>query len=871
MVRLRDIQHNNLIRFLLEEYRKAGQPIDTDLLFNIQQSAARNTSSEKLYTPYDFPYNDRIDIESLNAAFKMLYLDYKTITDFHQDYIKDLRRLELTSKAYERMINRIGRKVLDNASAIIAGSIIDGISTYIKPSEVVDRNVTTMDFTDDVISLTTKSIIPIGFSFAEEDVSETVEAIGDFRTYRTGSKASLFNPINRNLYDVRIASQSAMLVSLRLEVQADFSEVNKVVLDSIQDPSSMMFAIDISTDGKTYDRVAYEQVKDMTYSVDFTPVSNAGFMRFTFYKQSGKTLANGNYEYAFIIRSISLFKGSYQTENPVFQTQKIKLDKKVRKVSIVSSESKPQETSIKYYITSNEKDGEPIGWTEIEPANRAKKSNNIIDLYPRLQVIRNIKPISDEWDLYRIRGTDIDLYNILQDSEGDMPTEVEIKDETSTEEPHKHVLSIPEEAGTIDESSVKLYRGIYDWAVLKNNRKRDIDSTIIEHFLESSESSLGYKPIDLYARIIDEKIKSSPSDPDSRTLELKYPVYYLDTIEIKEENGAEILSIPIEITGDRTVILDAPIDPLTTFYITYNTKVRDIETEDNSTIVVNPDTLIVSSNVYGLLKKGEDYTFGKDVNRIYLSARKYKGLTSLEISFIYSIYMEDDYPVYETSVFVEEDTDLEISKFSRKEIEAGNFHEIDGVDISDRDKYTMVKGWHKITTTQVFPNNPNNDNDYNPFTNEKSEAGVTIPEGVYYRAFKEPLRKVSRFMLGNNIKPKDHRSFAVSDNMILLNRNPDFIKEELLDATSGADQTTGSYLLAKKLTGEIPSPGVDYYEPFPERFDLEFSIIGTDDETNEDYYQSDYVYLKIEPKDIQSEGKKVAIRDLYLNNLGKGS
>jgi hypothetical protein len=162
-------------------------------------------------------------------------------------------------------------------------------------------------------------------------------------------------------------------------------------------------------------------------------------------------------------------------------------------------------------------------------------------------------------------------------------------------------------------------------------------------------------------------------------------------------------------------------------------------------------------------------------------------------------------------------------------MELGNFHRINGEDVSAMSSFPLPEGWSIIQTTQPHPTLAGDSSDVNALTEEPSSAGIVLSGGVEeIRAFSDSLRQVPPMVLAAMEPLEGMKCFSFVNGRIFLNYLPDSISPGLLALQP---TLTGKYLLGKKpmYNGVYENTA---YEPIAEEFRLEFAYSKTQQPKN---------------------------------------
>ena len=246
-----------------------------------------------------------------------------------------------------------------------------------------------------------------------------------------------------------------------------------------------------------------------------------------------------------------------------------------------------------------------------------------------------------------------------------------------------------------------------------------------------------------------------------------------------------------------------------------------------------------------MILQGEDYIIDYDNYGIIMlktgkynnkhnqsSSSTYYGTSSIneseliKIAYGYTETSSISSEYYETYIYVDFDTEVIVQPFSVPEISAGNFHKINGDNISSIGFYILTTGWNLIQTTQPYKSLYENDNDVNILTNKPSDAGIIIPDTVsIMRPFKDSMRQVSPFVLSTMEEKEAKKCFAFSNGKLLISFKPNFVDPYFLIDNEKVNET-GEDLICKKPVLDSVTFINTAYISFPEQFN--FTITYTD-------------------------------------------
>ena len=226
-------------------------------------------------------------------------------------------------------------------------------------------------------------------------------------------------------------------------------------------------------------------------------------------------------------------------------------------------------------------------------------------------------------------------------------------------------------------------------------------------------------------------------------------------------------------------------------------------------------------------------------------------LTDVNITYDFEEQGATSTTYYETQVKVVVPTEIEILPFNAAEIADGNFHHINGENVSTYTSYVLKQGWNTIQTTHPYPSA--GEYDVNALTEETSSAGIILLEDIdAMRPYTDSMRQVSPFTLATLEPEEATKCFSYDDGKLLVSFLPDFIQPDILNDPLSLD-TKGQTLICKKPVLEVDYTNMGY-TPLPEAFQLEFAY--------SDSSRDKFIFIKIE---IETHNVSALAR---INKLG---
>jgi hypothetical protein len=548
---------------------------------------------------------------------------------------------------------------------------------------------------------------------------------------------------------------------------------------------------------------------------------------------------NDNRTYQFRINSISPEYVNFAKDDTIY-TNAINVPFPITDVMLESTDSRPVDTDINYFISKDQDK-----WIPLVPRNLFPNApSSVVNLsQSSIEQVEDIT--SKNWQILTPSNQfgNVPLYNILQFTESQY-VDIDAK---------LNIFS--DEDDSIVEDSIAVYRGVNDWAIEYLSRNSyievsdilyrfkpneiDAENLDIEDFTYDDLSSLAYVRIDDEGHLITASIE----------ITTKYNIYTNNIKIIDITTGRKVTFDSY--TSDGVIQLGTDAVVGNEIVVSYNATIVAIEQKENATVTIDTSSFTYANTagsddpIPGIETDtaAQSEIFYSPADRLVHVSRENSlpknehGWISVYVSFRYTIKSKDTFKTFRTYVYYEEDTTIEILPFTQEEITAGNYHTIDGINVSTATSYDLKGGWHEIITTQPYKTDPTNSKDINILSNATSNAGIKLGNYTERRAFNKSLRKVSTNALSNIVPPADHRSFAYADGKIYIN----FIPEQLPEAST---------LIASHISGnDILGKYARYYEDGKDSF--------------RDYVEQKEIFL-IEYKTRPKEGSEKDIRTVYV-------
>lgn len=663
---------------------------------------------------------------------------------------------------------------------------------------------------------------------------EELEVVSDDEVRTDTSFYDLFSDIheyNTNIIAQKTSeSETSVYITINLRNRPEF-KTNRVILNHQSDVTTKIDIIS-TKDGDRNKIVSNKYMTKGVYTYTFDEI-NPDKVTFKLTQMNSTEKNNGRFLYNFILKYIH-FDYTIAITDQYIQTNVIETDFPITEVSIKSDHRTDNDSIIQYEISN---DGE--SWLPISPSNISPDSpGTLVSFSNKTRYNIDVNEIID-WD------------EIPRDLTLGINPAINILDNV-LDNVDNSSLDID---GIIIDNTLNIYRGIDNYSIIYDEFERDIEVNDVYYRFNMSPDTSGLTiDDDNFQYDIIDKEAFTRIDNEQHTIDKSYRVnvrYNIsnNNIRVIDKETNNLVSID-NYSGNIITLNPDTVNKYAQVSVTYHTKISTIEDNDRVIIEVDKNSLRYRNSLNSPYKKDSAIYYDDTNNKIVLNRGTTipmdgYGIGSVYISFKYNIKSQDKYKLYRTYVYYEGTKTITIFPFTQGEIYSGNFHMIDGNDVSRSKKYVMTPGWHSIITTQPYKTNPDNPNDVNSLTNNNTNAGINITGYSIQRAFNKSLRQVSLHTLLNATPPNDTKSFAIKDNKIYISYTPETLPDSsfLTDAT---DHLTGNELLCKKAVYKNDNKKTfDYYEEIPEKFTIEFST--EPEEGSEDDIRTCYLRAHLIP------------------------
>jgi len=835
MKTIRELQYERIREVYQDICRATGRVPSLDDIRNLALQTIYASDRTPMSGNYRLPSHDVVNVASLNAELGSIKADAEALGSFFDELQTEMRSIRFVSEVWDWYARA---KIQDTVMAgikLAAPAYIDGFTENLGVIGYNDPDTTTASLTaDGMIGLPIVAGSANTYVHSARDIS--IQRIGEnLEVSLQGEPLGVVNKMPFSGLLMRLTGHVIEEAGFRVIVNTDMHDINYIGLRLAEEAMGIKVTIQVTSNRKDYKTVfqgltKWEWTEASIEPMDITQI----VVEFTM--NAPNIVYPDRVIYEFMLHKILMAKASIRT-SARYQTKKVDIESDVSYLSVAVEEERIGHAAINYYIArSVDTAGKPTGFAPLDVRN-----GQLIEM-GNVDVQAMIEPPEETplWTIAPERRYGSALYNIVNCGmslqEGDLTIE----------------------SGTIAcsnlvDESVKLYRGVGDWIKCESKVTLEKHVESLSYETEIDNQTAWVKPVPLMLTVkelIEDSAISSTGDLTRNTVKLGYTPYNLEEVRITFSNGTEYYA-PItnceEVTGSWYLTFAMPtgaigtevFDPNEHYYISYATTLKEYAdtnvlavTLDFSSFEIVQDTI---SYVYGsdyqiysssfmveLLKTGRYYrAFQKEQSTSWISGdsrftNKSPGIT---IKYRFTEESSDPAKYYETNVLVENPVDIVLVPFTESERSAGNFHRIDGMDVSSFNSYPLSTGWHTLQSTQPYP--AANEYDVNDKTGVSSPAGIIIPASINtMRVYRDPMRRVSPFVLASLPADEASKCFAFAGGKILLNAQPDFVDDEIV-YDSNMSYAKGKNLICKRpiIESDLSNSG---YLPQPERFLLEF-------------------------------------------------
>ena len=868
MKSIREFQYDNaMVSYvnLLRLYSESPSMSTIEkILANVEYSTTRMPMCGNYRLEPYVSINDRY----LNSELELIRADSNTIISYLTTIEKYLRTAEYIADTWcrlaKRTVTRARERLFSYTSDVITNS-----TTLLNIQDTIDTTYTTMMYQNGLVvpnQTTASSSYPV---FIDQDVTIKPTSTSSTNTI-TGGKTTVFNPAEYGNLTLDAEMATVEECGFIIGIRKAIPQVNSAILEFISNTKGIRIVFEVSTDGRIYSQVYNKVCWDLRAVIPFGQTSNISAARITITTNVPTVVSDSSVLFEFKIHKISFVNIKNAISN-VFQTKRIPIAADVKLVApVIDADISNADMNVKISTDADEQ-GNAVGFVSVSslPDGAMRLDSKLSSLI--------IPSQSDTWNLTRDTNYSATFFNLFSSFVSGDVDNADYRIENGS-------LVFTNTADKIIPASITLRRGMKDYLKSKIDITSQHVVTNLIHSTEYVESIKWFKALDLkvtWTEIITPSAITSVHGSSNNAMMVSYYVANNDQIRVFKEDGTEVVVIVSAITKQLsgTYLIEFATIPGTdllgsasNYHVTYVTTINELYTRSDSRISVDIPSFLVT--VAGdTLTYGTDFTINSDLWKlVLLKTGKYTQYTDVDltdptlpinaspdvvVSFSYTMTPQEQVYRYSTYVVCSSEIDIVIKPFSPDEIAQGNYHMINGTDVSQLTNYTLPIGENCIETTQ--PYSSCNAYDLNTITQATSSAAIIIPDNIdSMYAYKDTMRQISPFILGTLNEIEGYKCFAFDNNRLLLNFQPDFVDPIAFeDETQSAQE--GSLFTCKRPTYD--SSYINRaYSPQPEIFELVFSYISD---------AQRYISLRLEVE-CDSPDSYVSISKIGFNELREG-
>lgn len=748
-----------------------------------------------------YPFEGGFDFER--------FLSYLYAIKNDSDYINNmLSYLEVISKNIDISIQleevslhateKIGNKYI---ALLSASTFIEGITREIKIPEEIDIASLGLSLAGDFMSLLPlEQGLQQPAAYTNDDVVFKIIEQTTMQGFNVnGNRASVLSNSFRRGISVSVYTTNIERVGIEFRLRTRWSGVTSIKLDL--KPGFVGTEIEVyrlEAIGKELELLEKTLINQET--MEITTSGDVRELVIRMFKNYPDVTIPERKEYQFVLEKVTPKSNSTTREGSATSVA-IEVPEGTGYVALIAEDYVPADGQIIYQIATLSKENDPteqIVWFNIKPNNQQPAISLVDNELPADRFISLSKgklnytiTRTGKWALTVKSGYRVPLYNILEGLTATLGNEFKIEGGKLT--PVNNTISI-------EEDGITLYNGQGDWAVLK---EKPVSTTAVDNvFLECkiNPSTGWFEPFALAEPI---EIVVKPSS-DTNTFNSEFEPIYYENIRMFDEDDKEIAVVVNQVNEVNNnpdpntwdIVLSETMSANVAYRIKYTIKIRTQTTIDTNTLKL--------TNGGNTLVAGVDYLYSPVNHLIILKRTNVPKSEALPVvaAFTRTVTDEQEIQYYQTWLTLTKRVTIPIGTFTQIEFSRGNFHRINGVDVSLENEILLNPGLHKIESTQPYPSATgiNGSQDYNFYTKEYSDAYIDLT-GLDFRAFDKPMRRVSVTDMEYNIPENSRATYVFDNNMILLNTKPSWTEPALLATAAGAG-AIGDYLLGRTFDKE---------------------------------------------------------------------
>lgn len=743
-----------------------------------------------------YPFEEGFDFDRFLAYLYSLKNDADFIENSLYYLEKISKNIDISiqlEKASLKSTERIGNKYV---ALLSASTFIEGITREIRiPEEIQIRN-TNLSVVGNMLSL-----LPVAQSFQQpvrytpDDVTYTIIEQTTMTGFLfNGEKTSVLNDSFRRGISVSVYTLNIEEVGVEFRLRTRYVNVDGIRIEL--NPGFVGTRIEVYRLEKVGKEL--ELLTNTLINQEVLEVQVSGEVRelvIRMYKNYPDIVIPERKEYQFVLEKVKAITNNTSRSGTAISIP-IEIPEGTEYIALVAEDYIPPDGNINYQVALlvDEKDNNPRLWYDIKPNNKMPAISLVNNELPPDRFISLSKGsisyiLTRElmWKLNAVSGYRIPLYNILENINAQVGPDIKIEN---------GVLKPALPGVEIEFDNITLYNGYGDWEVTVT---RPSATTLVEKVM--AEKKLNPETQWFYPIIVPEPIEiviKPVADTNSFTINHE-PIYY-ENLEVIDNEGNFIGAVINSVTPNGPnwdVTISETLQKEIVYTIKLTVKVRP------NTKISTPTMKVFSGN--NELIEGTDFLFSPNNNTIILK----KGNTTkaenepVFLSYLRTVTEETELRYFSTWIYLTKRTTIPIGPFTQIEYSRGNFHKINGVDYSLENEAVLEVGIHKIETTQPYPSAIGvfDSEDFNYLTGTYSDAYIDLT-GIEHRAFDNPMRKVSVTDMEYNIVPDARAMYVIDKGMLLMNKQPSWISQALLETSSGAG-AIGDYLMNRKFDKEL--------------------------------------------------------------------
>jgi len=834
MKTVREIQYDKVREGYQTICKAEGRTPDLTDIKNLALQTIYSTDRTPMAGNYRLPSHDKVHLPSLNAELSMIKADAETLGTFFDALQLELRSIKFTAGVWDSYAKAKIQAAFMAGVKLAAPVFIQGFTEQLKPSEYADPNNTTANIgSDETIGLPMVAGSSSSYVHSARDIS--IQRIGEnLEVSLQGDPLGVVNQMPFAGLLMQLSGHVIEEAGFRVIVNTDMKDVNYVAVRLAEETTGIKVRIQVTANRKDY-KTIYEGLTKWERIEVPIETMNISQIVVEFTMNTPNLVFPDHVTYEFKLYKIAMVRASRRT-SATFQTKQLDIESDVSFVSIAAEEELVGNGSISYSIARTaDTEGNPTGFS---PVNM--REGQLIEMGNVISMVDVVPPDENpRWTVKPERRYGSTLYNILNCgmslSEGDLTIQ-------------SGVLTC---SGVVDDG-IKLYRGVNDWS--RQSRSVSVDRHVesLSYETEIDSQTAWVKPVQLLTTVkhlIESDHISSSGELTLNRVALTYPLRNIEELRVSYDDGTEYY-VPVvdasQVNNVWYVTFGLPVgatstevfDPSQHYYISHVTTLTDYASIAQVEVVLDLESIEItqggqqyshgtdyqiyqSSFMIEFFKTGKYYkAFNKETSTSWISGdSQYTNKSpAVDIKYRFAEVSAIAVEYFETNIYVTSPIDITLIPFTETDKSMGNFHKIDNIDVSSLTSFPLENGWHTLQSTNPYPSV--NEYDINSLTQDRCYAGMIIPAAIdTMRIFRDPMRRVSPFVLASLPADEASKCFAFVDGKVLLSAQPDFVDDEIV-YDPNMSYAKGSLLICKKpiMEADLSNSG---YIPAPEQFQME--------------------------------------------------